>query len=83
MRAADTPLYDMLKLFEMGRSHMAVLMQLKKGAVERQRRHRCTAPLCLRCCCCCPFADLPAGIVFTQHHRSCCLPLVFLSSFPP
>ena len=48
--AADTPLYDMLKLFEMGRSHMAVLMQLKKGVAERQRRHRCAA-LLPRCCC--------------------------------
>ena len=37
---ADTPLYDMLKLFEMGRAHMAVLMQLKKGAAERHKRHR-------------------------------------------
>lgn len=35
---ADTPLYDMLKLFEIGRSHMAVLMQLRKEAKERQRK---------------------------------------------
>lgn len=38
-RPADTPLYDMLKLFEIGRSHMAVLMQLRKEAKERQRKH--------------------------------------------
>ncbi|EFN59369.1 hypothetical protein CHLNCDRAFT_137839 [Chlorella variabilis] len=35
---ADTPLYDMLKLFEIGRSHMAVLMQLKKKAAERRKQ---------------------------------------------
>lgn len=39
-RPADTPLYDMLKLFEIGRSHMALLMQLKKEAKERQRKHK-------------------------------------------
>ncbi|KAL4430835.1 hypothetical protein ABPG75_006091 [Micractinium tetrahymenae] len=36
---ADTPLYDMLKLFEIGRSHMALLMQLRREAKERQRKH--------------------------------------------
>lgn len=35
---AETPLYDMLKLFEIGRSHMAVLMQLRREAADRQRR---------------------------------------------
>ncbi len=37
---ADTPLYDMLKLFEIGRSHMAVLMQMTKAAEQRRRRER-------------------------------------------
>ena len=31
---ADTPLYDMLKLFEVGRSHMAVLVDDKKAAAS-------------------------------------------------
>lgn len=35
---AETPLYDMLRLFEIGRSHMAMLMQLRPEAAERQRR---------------------------------------------
>jgi hypothetical protein len=30
----------MLKLFEMGRSHMAVLMQLKKEAAQRRRKQK-------------------------------------------
>ncbi|GAB4817855.1 hypothetical protein N2152v2_004901 [Parachlorella kessleri] len=35
---ADTPMYDMLKLFEIGRSHMAVLTQPTAAAVERRQR---------------------------------------------
>jgi metal transporter CNNM len=35
---AETPLYDMLRLFEIGRSHMAMLMQLRPDAKERQRK---------------------------------------------
>ncbi len=31
--AADTPMYDMLKLFETGRSHMAVLTRPPGGAL--------------------------------------------------
>ncbi len=38
LRPAETPLYDMLRLFEIGRSHMALLMQLRPEAKERQRR---------------------------------------------
>lgn len=35
---ADTPMYDMLKLFEIGRSHMAVLTQPTPAALERRSR---------------------------------------------
>lgn len=34
---AETPMYDMLKLFELGRSHMAVLTQPTKAALTRLR----------------------------------------------
>ena len=35
---AETPMYDMLKLFELGRSHMAVLTQPTKAALHRLKQ---------------------------------------------
>lgn len=35
--SADTPLYDMLKLFEGGRSHMALLTKPRAGSVKLPR----------------------------------------------